>query len=118
MPAWHVSGPFIGHWSSKHPAFSLLPKSDANSLRRIYMARYVSHARNMEELRLEFLSDIDRRLDHMDQALKQIRPNASEAARIARARMELLAMRDYWREIDLKALNEETVPIRLKEQTR
>jgi len=63
---------------------------------------YVSHARSVHELRDEFLSDLTRRLDHLDQILKQMRPNAAEAARIARVRQELLNLHDYWRAIELR----------------
>jgi len=64
--------------------------------------RYKSHARTLYELRAEFLSDINRRLDHLDQQLKIMRPSAAEASRITRARQELLAMFDYWSQIDLE----------------
>jgi hypothetical protein len=74
------------------------------------MAQYVSHARTISELKDEFLSDIQRRLDHLDQSLKQIRPNASEAARIARVRQELLVILDYWKNVELKGLGQDTIP--------
>ncbi len=65
------------------------------------MPRYKSHARTLEELRTEFLSDLQRRLDQLDQTLKAMRPNAAEASRITRARMELLSLQDYWKEVEV-----------------
>lgn len=72
--------------------------------------RYVSHARTLEDLRDEFLSDLQRRLDSWDKHLKVMQPGASESARIAKARMELLDLQDYWRQIELRGRDEERNP--------
>ncbi len=65
------------------------------------MPRYKTHARTVRELRDEFLSDIQRRLDHLDNILRQMKPSAAEESRIARARLELLSIQDYWKEMEL-----------------
>lgn len=65
-------------------------------------ARYITHARNASELRAEFLSDIQRRLDHLDEYLRTLSRNAAEATRIARARQELLSLLDFWKNIEIK----------------
>ena len=66
------------------------------------MPRYMTHARSREELRQAFLSDIQHRLDTLDATLRQMKPNAAEASRITRARMELLSLYDYWREVEIR----------------
>lgn len=62
---------------------------------------YITHARSAEELRLEVLSDLNRRLDQLDSYLKVMKPNAAEASRVARARMELLSMQDFWQNVHI-----------------
>ncbi len=64
--------------------------------------RYVSHARSLEELRDEVLSDLQRRLDHWDKHLRQMPNSAAEAARIAKVRQELLDLQDFWKQVELK----------------
>lgn len=64
--------------------------------------KYVSHARTLEELRDEFLSDLQRRLDTWDKYLRQMNRSATEGARIAKVRSELLDLQDFWRQIELK----------------
>lgn len=72
--------------------------------------RYVSHARTLEELRDEVLSDLQRRLDHWDKHLRQMPASAAEAARIAKVRQELLDLQDYWRQIELKGRDDSQAP--------
>lgn len=64
---------------------------------------YISHARTLDELHSEFLSDIQRRLDELDKALRSpIAKSAAESTRIARARNELLDLQDYWKNVGLE----------------
>lgn len=65
------------------------------------MHRYKSHARTLDELRTEFLSDLQHRLDRLDNFLRTMNPSAVEQSRIARARIEVLQTLDYWKEIEL-----------------
>lgn len=67
------------------------------------MTTYVTHARTLEELRAEFVSDLRRRIDTLDSTLRHTQPPASEAARIARAKIELESVIDFWSEVELRA---------------
>ena len=63
--------------------------------------RYITHARSAAELRAEFVSDIQRRLDTLDNYLSTMKPSATEASRISRARLELLSLLDFWKNLEL-----------------
>jgi hypothetical protein len=65
------------------------------------MPRYKSHARTLSELKDDFIGSIQNQLDHLDRHLSEMKPSATEQSRIARARLELLALQNYWREVDL-----------------
>lgn len=64
-------------------------------------ARFITHARTLDELRSEFLSDIHRRLRGLD-AQVAFTKNATEAGKIGRAKQELEALLEFWQEVELR----------------
>jgi hypothetical protein len=60
---------------------------------------FVTHARTLEELRAEFLSDIRRRIQLLDGYSRVIARGALERSRIARATSELNDMHEFWKDI-------------------
>lgn len=66
------------------------------------MSRYISNARTLDELRQEFLTHLQHKLDMLDSNLRQQNPSAVEASRITRARQELLSVYDYWHNLECK----------------
>jgi len=63
--------------------------------------RFVTHARTLDELRAEFVSDIQRRLRSLDTQAR-LTSNANEASRIARAKIELETIAEFWQEVEIK----------------
>jgi hypothetical protein len=64
--------------------------------------KYVSHARTLEELKAEFVSDIRRRIATIDGYANAVSKNAAEKARLATATREFQAMFDYWVEVEVR----------------
>jgi hypothetical protein len=62
---------------------------------------YISHARNTEELKVEFLSDIRRRLAMIDGYIKAVSRSQAEKSRLACAENELKAMLEYWEKVEI-----------------
>ena len=63
--------------------------------------KYITHARTLEELRAEFLSDLRRRIAALDSYIQIAARNAAEKTRLAAAQNELLAMMQYWEEVEI-----------------
>lgn len=57
---------------------------------------YTTHARTPEELKAEVVSDLRRRLSHLDDYDKFVSRGEAEKARVARAKNELESMLVYW----------------------
>jgi len=64
---------------------------------------FVTHARTLEELREEFISDIRRRLRPLYSQLQYTPGKAANAARVARAISELEDMEKFWLDVKIKA---------------
>ena len=64
---------------------------------------FVTHARTLEELRAEFLSDIERRIQQLQLSVRRMRPNATEATRIFRSIQELEQLQDHWKNVKFQA---------------
>lgn len=62
---------------------------------------FITHARTLEELRAEFLSDIRRRIQFLDGQSRTVARGALEKARIARAINELEQMHQFWTELTI-----------------
>ena len=62
---------------------------------------FITHARTLEELRAEFLSDIRRRIQFLDGQSRSVARGAMEKARIARATYELDQMHQFWTELTI-----------------
>lgn len=62
---------------------------------------FITHARTLEELRAEFLSDIRRRIQFLDGQSRTVARGALEKARIARATYELEEMHKFWTELTI-----------------
>lgn len=62
---------------------------------------FVTHARTLEELRAEFLSDIHRRISFLDGQTRTVARGATEKSRIARAIQELNDMHRFWTELTI-----------------
>jgi hypothetical protein len=60
---------------------------------------FITHARTLEELRDEFVSDIERRLQALQTDMRRVRPNATEATRITRVIYALQDLQDFWRKM-------------------
>lgn len=69
--------------------------------------RYSTHARTLDELRAEFLSDIHRRLAGLDLEAKHER-QATKAAAIARGKLELESLLSFWQEVELRGAQRRT----------
>lgn len=63
--------------------------------------QFVSHARTPEQLKAELLSDLQRRLQNLDDYDRIIARSITEKSRIARAKNELEAMFRYWSEVQI-----------------
>lgn len=63
--------------------------------------KYISHARTPEELKDEVLSDLRRRLAMLDSYINNIARSAAEKARLACAEKELMAMLQFWNEVEI-----------------
>jgi hypothetical protein len=62
---------------------------------------YVSHARTPEELKTEVESDLRRRLEMLKGYTNSVVKGAAERARIACAERELIAMLNYWENVEI-----------------
>lgn len=72
-------------------------------------ARFSTHARSLDELRSEFLSDIHRRLASLDLEARHEK-QATKATAIARAKLELEALLGFWTEIELRGAKRGRTP--------
>jgi hypothetical protein len=61
---------------------------------------YISHARNAEELKLEFVSDIRRRLASLDMQAKHAQTETHKA-KLGLALSEFTEMLNYWQELTI-----------------
>ncbi len=66
------------------------------------LALYVNHARTLEELRAEFLSDLRRRLAALDFEAK-FEKRVAQSRAIGRAKQELEGTLAYWQQVELRA---------------
>jgi hypothetical protein len=78
----------------------------------IMLGDYISHARTPEELRVEVLSDLRRRLVSLDKYTDAVARSAAEKSRLARATEELLDMFTYWTNLKIER------PLTKREQER
>lgn len=76
--------------------------------------KFITHARTLEEMRTEFLSDIHRRLATLDRA-NQFASSAAEKSRIAYAVRELTDMISFWEEVKISASREK--PLAAEQQS-
>lgn len=63
------------------------------------MTEYISHAHTPEELKLEVLSDLRRRIVFLDAYTRDVAKSATERARLARAIAELADVLHYWEQV-------------------
>ena len=63
--------------------------------------RYISNARTLEELRQEFLSDIQRRLSTLDIQTRNEK-SASKKAAIGHTQQELQGVLEFWTNVEVK----------------
>jgi len=68
----------------------------------VVRSQYITHARTLEELRAEFLSDLSRRQNSLDARIKTS-TSAALSARLALARSELDDLWDFWNRITIPA---------------
>lgn len=59
---------------------------------------FISNARTLDELKREFVSDIQRRLHHIDFEMKEEK-RASRSTALAAARRELEMLAEYWQRV-------------------
>jgi hypothetical protein len=72
--------------------------------------RFITHARNMEELRSEFISDINRRLNIVMLRIKNA-PSARRSASLVLLREELESQKEFWEDIEFAALRKKGAPV-------
>lgn len=65
------------------------------------MSTYVTHAHTLEELRQEFLSDINRRIDMLQGQSNVVGKSVAEKSRLGSAIRELEDLQRYWTQIQL-----------------
>ena len=63
--------------------------------------RFVTHARNTEELKDEFVSDLKRRIAGLDSYSRTVARSAQERARYACAIEALVDMLKFWEELQI-----------------
>lgn len=66
----------------------------------------VTHARSREELRDEFLSDIERRIKDLELIMRKTGPSAVEASRISRSIHELEKLQTHWKQVQIRGKEE------------
>lgn len=70
---------------------------------------FVTHARTLEELRAEFLSDLLRRIQSLDTQARTVGRSVAEKSRLACAASELEQTHKFWQEVTLARSKPKTV---------
>lgn len=65
------------------------------------MATFVTHARTLEELRAEFVSDLERRMAALDSEQK-FEKRVGRAKEISRARQTLESVAEFWSQVEFR----------------